>query len=266
MIVLFRKSRARSLRPSHVNLALEKQYEKWRREYGLPRNGKVTKKPTNQGLDEEAHIRNPPKKKCLLPWWCAYISWFLVIVSVGCSLFFLWAYGLQFGNIRTGKWLTSLIISFLSSVLLTEPLKIFLFSIIMACLCGNPDLDDDDSDVDEEDPYLNEDEEWLHSVNSGNVVQRPKYRPIDPSSWEAARRLREKEVRMYGVLKEIGVYALYLWILFILSYGNRDPNSFYLREAVINNFIKPGDLWNDFNNVMVEIYLRNIVLPHSFKL
>ncbi|GFU56000.1 transposable element Tcb1 transposase [Trichonephila clavipes] len=85
-------------------------------------------------------------------------------------------------------------------------------------------------------------------LDSGNVVQRPKYRPIDPSSLEAARRLREKEVRMYGVLKEIGVYALYLWILFILSYGNRDPNSFYLREAVINNFIKPGDLWHDFNN------------------
>ncbi|PRD28967.1 UNVERIFIED_CONTAM: Polycystic kidney disease protein 1-like 2 [Trichonephila clavipes] len=178
-------------------------HEKWRREYGLPRNRKVSKKPSNQGLDEEAHFRNPPKKKCLLPWWCAYISWFLVVVSVGSSLFFLWAYGLQFGNIRTGKWLTSLIISFLSSVLLTEPLKIFLFSIIMACLCGNPDLDDDDSDVDEEDPYLNEDEEWLHSINSGNVVQRPKYRPIDPSSLEAARRLREKEVRMYGVLKEI---------------------------------------------------------------
>ncbi|GFU56003.1 polycystic kidney disease protein 1-like 2 [Trichonephila clavipes] len=165
IIILFRKSRARSLRPSHVNIALEKQYEKWRREYGLPRNRKVSKKPSNQGLDEEAHFRNPPKKKCLLPWWCAYISWFLVVVSVGSSLFFLWAYGLQFGNIRTGKWLTSLIISFLSSVLLTEPLKIFLFSIIMACLCGNPDLDDDDSDVDEEDPYLNEDEEWLHSIS-----------------------------------------------------------------------------------------------------
>ncbi|GIY05826.1 polycystic kidney disease protein 1-like 2 [Caerostris extrusa] len=270
MIIFFRKSRAKSLRPSHVNVALEKQYEKWRKVYGLPRTGNKSKKSTQSrpSVDEESHFRIPPKKKCLLPWWCSYISWFLVIISVGCSVFFLWAYGLQFGNIRTGKWLTSMIVSFLSSVLLTEPIKIFLLAIIMACLCGNPDLDDDDSDDDEENPYLKEDEEWLHPINSRIGVERPKYRPIDPRSLEAARKLREKEVAMYNVLKEIGVYVLYLWILFILSYGNRDPNSFFLREAVINNFIKPGDLWNDFNNVNTEVrfwnWTKNALIPELF--
>ncbi|CAL1301078.1 unnamed protein product [Larinioides sclopetarius] len=274
MIVLFRKSRARELRPSHVNVALEKQYEKWRRTYGLSLGRNVSKKTVPEvhrsrpSVDEEAHSGKLLKKKCLLPWWCAYVSWFLVIVSVGSSVFFLWAYGLQFGNIRTGKWLTSMVISFLSSVLLTEPLKIFLIAIIMACLCGNPDVDDDDSDDDEQDPYLKEDEEWLHSDNSSSIVQRPKYRPIDPRSLEAARKLREKEVRMYSVLKEIGAYVLFLWILFILSYGNRDPNSFYLREATINNFIKPGDLWVDFNNVNNEVkfwnWTRTALIPELF--
>ncbi|GBN97143.1 Polycystic kidney disease protein 1-like 2, partial [Araneus ventricosus] len=171
MIILFRKSRARELRPSHVNVALEKQYDKWRKMYGLslgrnvPKNSVPEVHRPRPSVDEEAHSGRLPKKKCLLPWWCAYLSWFLVIASVGSSVFFLWAYGLQFGNIRTGKWLTSMVISFLSSVLLTEPLKIFLIAIIMACLCGNPDVDDDDSDDDEQDPYLKEDEEWLHSVS-----------------------------------------------------------------------------------------------------
>lgn len=91
-------------------------------------------------------------------------------------------------------------------------------------------------------------------------VQRPKYRPIDPSVLEAARKLREKEIKMYNILREIGSYALYLWILMILSYGNRDPNSYYIREAFINNFIKPGDLWVDFHNVS----LKNMLLYMKF--
>ncbi|KAF8772030.1 Polycystic kidney disease protein 1-like 2 [Argiope bruennichi] len=226
MIILFRKSRARELRPSHVNVALEKQYEKWRKTYGLSMDRKLSKMPATEmrrprpSVDEEAHSGRPSKKKCLLPWWCAHLSWCLVILSVASSVFFLWAYGLQFGNIRTGKWLTSMVISLLSSVLLTEPLKIFLIAIIMACLCGNPDVDDDDSDDDEQDPYLKEDEEC-------SILSIP---------------------------------ALY--------YGNRDPNSFYLREATINNFIKPGDLWVDFNNVNNEVkfwnWTRNALIPELF--
>lgn len=34
----------------------------------------------------------------------------------------------------------------------------------MACVCGNPDVDDDDADDDEEDPYPKKDEEFLHNI------------------------------------------------------------------------------------------------------
>ncbi|XP_035210182.1 polycystic kidney disease protein 1-like 2 [Stegodyphus dumicola] len=272
MVFFFRKSRARSLRPSHVNVALENQYERWRKNYGTLNQTEETsksQKKQQRKVDEEAQLRSPSKKKrFLLPWWCIYISWLLVVASVGCSIFFLWAYGLQFGNVRTTKWLTSLLICFISSILLTEPIKIFCLAVLMACLCGNPDVDDDDADDDEEDPYLKKDEEWLHDVNPGISVQRPKYRPIDLQALEAARKIREKEIRMHKLLKEITAYALYLWILMILSYGNRDPNSFYLRETVINNFIKPGDLWHDFNEVTTEVkfwnWTRNALLPELF--
>ncbi|XP_054724298.1 location of vulva defective 1-like [Uloborus diversus] len=273
MVFFFRKSRARILRKSHVNVALHQQYARWRKDYGScdvqKHKGKLTTKQTRRADDEESQNRIPFKKsRCCLPWWCVYISWLLVILSVGSSMFFIWAYGLQFGNERTRKWLTSLVIAFFSSVLLTEPIKIFCLALIMACLCGNPDVDEDDADIDEEDPYLESDEEWLHNIDKGITVQRPKYLPIDPLALEAARKVREKEVRMYQVLKEIGVYALYLWILMILSFGNRDPNSFYIRETTINNFIKPGDLWNDFNKINNEVrfwnWTREALLPELF--
>lgn len=104
--------------------------ERWRKNYGTP-----TKTTGNPKSNANSKARKDGqflamnvgrKKKFLLPWWCAYIGWLLVIASVGCSIFFLWAYGLQFGNERTEKWLTSLVISFFSSVLLTEPIKVSL--------------------------------------------------------------------------------------------------------------------------------------------
>ncbi|UYV63031.1 hypothetical protein LAZ67_2002891 [Cordylochernes scorpioides] len=62
-------------------------------------------------------------KKFMFPWWCRYIAWFLCFASVVVSVFFLWAYGIQFGDEKTRKWLTSLLISFFSSILVTQPIK-----------------------------------------------------------------------------------------------------------------------------------------------
>lgn len=72
---------------------------------------------------------------------------------------------------------------------------------------------------------------------------------MDTEALEEARKEREKEVKMYSVLQEILAYFFFLWVIMILSYGNRDPNNFYLREALVKGFIKPGDLYNEYNKV-----------------
>lgn len=43
--------------------------------------------------------------------------------------------------------------------------QIFCLAIVMACLCGNPDVDEDDADDDEEDPRLKKDEQFLHNIS-----------------------------------------------------------------------------------------------------
>lgn len=72
--------------------------------------------------------RSPPvikkEKKFTLPWIFRIIAWILVFACIGASVFFLWAYGISFGNEKTKKWVTSLVFSFFSSVLITEPIKV----------------------------------------------------------------------------------------------------------------------------------------------
>lgn len=70
------------------------------------------------------------KKKFLFPWWCRIIAWILAVASIVVSCFFLWAYGVQFGDEKTKKWITSLLISFFSSILVTQPIKVRYISIL----------------------------------------------------------------------------------------------------------------------------------------
>ena len=65
------------------------------------------------------------------PWWCKFIAYFVSFVFVSVSLIFIIIQGIMFGNEKVQKWLTSILISIFSSVLLTQPLKVIqlIFSI-----------------------------------------------------------------------------------------------------------------------------------------
>ena len=64
------------------------------------------------------------RKSLTFPWWfkiIAYILSFLfMLVSAAVVVF----QGIEFGDEKCGKWLASLLISFFTSVLLTQPLKV----------------------------------------------------------------------------------------------------------------------------------------------
>lgn len=47
----------------------------------------------------------------------------LWVATIACSVF-VFLYSIDFGNDKTAKWLTSLVIAFLSSVLITQPVKV----------------------------------------------------------------------------------------------------------------------------------------------
>ena len=66
------------------------------------------------------------KKRCELsfPWWCIFVAYALSLLMVGVSILFIIARGIEFGDVKTQKWLVSLIIGLFSSIFLTQPLKV----------------------------------------------------------------------------------------------------------------------------------------------
>jgi hypothetical protein len=100
------------------------------------------------------------KGKCSLrfPWWFIFLAYGLCLMLVGISIIFLIARGIEFGDEKTQKWLTSILSGFFSSILLTQPLKvkflrlslklivfvllkIICLAIFFACFCRNANED-----------------------------------------------------------------------------------------------------------------------------
>jgi hypothetical protein len=63
----------------------------------------------------------------MFPWWCLFIAYGISFIVVVTSTFFIIVRGIQFGDLKTRKWLTSLISGFFSSILLLQPLKVIIF-------------------------------------------------------------------------------------------------------------------------------------------
>ena len=72
-------------------------------------------------MENNSKTKLKTKKKSFelkFPWWFKIFAYMLSFLFAGVSLFFVVVKGIEFGDGKVTKWLTSLIISFLSSILL----------------------------------------------------------------------------------------------------------------------------------------------------
>ena len=64
------------------------------------------------------------RPKGTFPWWCLFIAYGVSMLMAVVSIFFIIVRGIEFGDMKCQKWLTSLLSSFFSSVILIQPLKV----------------------------------------------------------------------------------------------------------------------------------------------
>ncbi|KAL3211152.1 hypothetical protein MRX96_000836 [Rhipicephalus microplus] len=280
MITLFRRSRLRRKRPNRITEALRQKRDSLvvsrassAAAKPLGRAGKsestmqLTETELNDVFEERPQRRRlqqgrrKRKGKFMFPWWCRYVAWFLCLASIFVSIFFIWAYGVQFGDEKTRKWITSLLVSFFMSVLITQPIKVFMLAIIFSSLFKSPDKDDDEAEEDEEDPELLEHEEWLHS-DAPNHRRRRLYKPQNSWELDRVREERLRELKMAAILREIGSYLFFLWILTVLSYGNRDPSAYFLQQSLRHEFIDNGKFMEISSAQQFWKWSRDVLVPN----
>ncbi|XP_067904985.1 polycystin-1-like protein 2 [Heterodontus francisci] len=182
-----------------------------------------------------------------LPWWFVFIGWILVAATSGVSAFFTMLYGLHYGKGSSIKWLISMAISFFESVLITQPLKVLGFAAFFALVLKKVEQEDDGEGPIDSSLSTSGDPNTLLATrrdSSSNIYQPPPRIEV-----ERMKKNFIKEQKVFGLIREILAYLGFLWMLLLVAYGQRDPNSYYLNKAIENSFTNGFDDilgYNDF--------------------
>ncbi|XP_072167996.1 polycystin-1-like protein 2 [Diadema setosum] len=180
------------------------------------------------------------KKKFELPWQCLYVGWILLAASVGVAFWLTVEVAGQFGKTKATEWLVSMCISLIQDIFLTQPLKVLGLALFFSLLCKKPDIEEEVTMA----PPLGPDEEWLHDRGQGggegglNSAPPPGVQPLSAEELAAAREMRFKEIKMRSVIREIIIYIIFLNIVMLIAFGDRDVASFYVNKAMKDTFVE----------------------------
>jgi hypothetical protein len=110
--------------------------------------------------ENESDEKKKMKSPLTFPWWFIFIGYGLCVILVGISIFFIIARGIEFGDLKTQQWLTSILSGLFSSILLIQPICLAIF---FAFFCRKSDGDKDArKHLDDNQLHLENDEEFLH--------------------------------------------------------------------------------------------------------
>ncbi|NWI88929.1 PK1L2 protein, partial [Pitta sordida] len=169
-----------------------------------------------------------------LPWWFMFIAWFLVAVTSGVSGFFTMLYGLHYGKENSIKWLISMVISFLESLFITQPLKVLGFAAFFALVLKKVEHEDVENTAIDGPLSVPGDSHLLFGArrDSGSNI----YQPPPAADVEKMKISCTKEKKAFALIREILAYIGFLWMLLLVAYGQRDPNSYYLNKHIEDSF------------------------------
>ncbi|CAF3412739.1 unnamed protein product, partial [Rotaria socialis] len=190
------------------------------------------------------------KSKFLLPWWCLIIAYILSLVFIGVSITFIIQKSISIGDLKTRKWLTSILVSFISSICLTQPFKVFGLTLFCMCLCRNKRVQDLSFDDDrlishtcqKSDTNANE---CGHNKNSSSITinrLNPVRAQWEEMNLEKARHNRLIEIQTWNILREILIVILFLSCLYAITYANRDVENSRMMVKHLRNYLLEDNL------------------------
>ncbi|XP_067929649.1 uncharacterized protein [Watersipora subatra] len=198
--------------------------------------------------ESKKSAKKKTSKPLTFPWWCRIIAWVLLWIAVIACTIFIYLYSLDFGNDKTSKWITSMAVALLTSVLITQPVKVILMAIFFSLIVKNP-LIDDLGDEDD-DPCLKKDEQWLDDDRKAYHAVPACMLPLNQKLLGIIKKGRLKEVKMYAVIREIAIYCVFVSVLVITATSTHHPNSYHFKQHMEGLFVKQGDKFSqDFSKI-----------------
>ncbi|KAL9954039.1 hypothetical protein ACROYT_G041527 [Oculina patagonica] len=167
---------------------------------------------------------------CMLPHFFVYVGWFLCFVTTLTAATFTLFYSLMWGKEVAEQWLASILISNGQDIFVVQPTKVMLAVIVISLILSrNKDNSGDSEEGSEQgDPHEN-DIDFL----SDDPKQRFKRYQM-----EKMRERSKREAQLTVMVREIILHLIFVFLLAIVCYGNKNGNRFLMTTAMRNQFTK----------------------------
>ncbi|XP_052276692.1 polycystic kidney disease 1-related protein-like isoform X3 [Dreissena polymorpha] len=219
----------------------------------------VTDRLRSDSSSMKVHIiSNTRARGKFLPWWFLYVAWVLVLaVSLICS-YFVMLYGLKYGYQRSAEWLVAFLTGFTQSAFITQPVKVFSIAMVFTLIFKKTvEFDDYGPEV-----YVDEDDRFLRSVCKQKETYIPYSQPLSQKLMQLMKERLRLEWLMDVTLRDLLLYFVYLTVLLVVVYGNRDVLPAYRNTVALEDiFVNSGSL-EEVNKVETFYqYLHDVAIP-----
>ncbi|XP_065641474.1 uncharacterized protein LOC105847007 isoform X1 [Hydra vulgaris] len=184
----------------------------------------------------ENNDSHPNKKKLLISIEkCKlYMAWFICVGNILACGIIVFMYGVAFGNQKSLNWLACVTIDFVKSILLLDPLKIFVVVVVMVLVVKKIDDETENIEVEKQGKRLAFDENWLHKpkdkfrMGSDCVT----IQPLDYSTVKKMSEQRQKHQKIHAIITELFLYIFYACLVFFIGYFSHSSLTFYQTRNV----------------------------------
>jgi polycystin 1L2 len=169
----------------------------------------------NETIEEEPSASN--KCRLELPHYFVYVAYIGCFTTCLAGSVIILIYGQQFGRTKALQWVASMFLSFFESILFFEPIKVLVIATFLALLVKPKSAIDDDI-------VYNARVKHIEGMEMGEV------KVLTDDDRAAARTRRQKHKHMINVIWEIVLYFIFLWLVAVIAYTDRDERAFYMTK------------------------------------
>ena len=155
-----------------------------------------------------------------LPHFCIYIAWLVCIVGSLAAAVLVVFYSLQWGAEISTRWLSSTIVTTTADIFVSHPLKIVVFSFLLALYFSRRKQNQDNSSIVTD----SEESQALFKISQEEIERRRKYR------------VTERKTNTF--IRDIGFYCVFIVLLLVVCYGDKSEHRYRMVKATQNVFTK----------------------------
>lgn len=165
-----------------------------------------------------------------LPHFFIYLGWFLCFGTTMTAATFTFFYSLMWGKELAEQWISSILVTNAQDIFVLQPSKIMVVVIVISLLLTRKKPRTNDCEQEASDGGMCEDDIDF-------LLDNPKER-YKRLRLEATRQRTKKERRLAGMTKDIVLHLLFVFLLAIVCYGNKNSYRLLMNESLLYPFPK----------------------------